>query len=55
MDEELNELSDDLVLRVPKPSGPVPDCPFCGEPMQLVDADYLCIDCNGTDVGPETG
>jgi len=32
-----------------------PDCPFCGDPMKFVDGEFLCPDCNGTDVGPETG
>ena len=40
-------------LVIPKRDGP--ECPFCGEPMQTADGDYLCIDCNGGTYGPETG
>jgi hypothetical protein len=40
-------------LVIPKRDGP--ECPFCGEPMQNADGDYLCIDCNGGTYGPETG
>ena len=40
-------------LVIPKRDGP--ECPFCGEPMQNADGDYLCIECNGGTYGPETG
>ena len=36
-------------------SGTVPDCPFCGEPMSFIDAEWGCSDCNGELLGPETG
>jgi hypothetical protein len=32
-----------------------PPCPFCDEPMQNMDGDYLCVECNGGKYGPETG
>ena len=32
-----------------------PDCPLCGEPMDWVDGDWGCQDCNGEAMGPETG
>lgn len=34
---------------------PPPDCPFCGEPMSLIDGEWGCTDCNGELIGPETG
>ena len=34
---------------------PAPDCPFCGEPMDFIDAEWGCADCNGELLGPETG
>ena len=36
-------------------SGPAPDCPFCGDPMTFIDAEWGCSDCNGELLGPETG
>lgn len=36
-------------------SGPPPECPFCGDPMSLIDGDWSCTDCNGELIGPETG
>ncbi len=52
MDEEdiLNELPP--LPKVEK--GPPPECPFCGDPMSFVDADWACHDCNGELMGPET-
>ena len=35
--------------------GPAPDCPFCGDPMTMIDGDWGCHDCNGEILGPETG
>lgn len=35
--------------------GPPPDCPFCGDPMSMIDGYWGCQDCNGEDMGPETG
>jgi hypothetical protein len=35
--------------------GPPPDCPICGDPMSFVDGDWVCVDCNGELLGPETG
>ena len=32
-----------------------PDCPMCGDEMSFVDGEYACTDCNGSDLGPETG
>jgi hypothetical protein len=54
-------MSDDVLDEGPElppfhlPPQTPPDCPFCGDPMKFVDGEYLCPDCNGTDVGPETG
>ncbi|GJL51081.1 hypothetical protein [Candidatus Nitrospira salsa] len=36
-------------------AGPPPECPFCGDPMKFNDGDWVCSDCNGELVGPETG
>ena len=36
-------------------AGPAPDCPFCGDPMKFIDAEWGCTDCNGELLGPETG
>jgi hypothetical protein len=35
--------------------GPPPECQQCGDPMSFVDGDWICIDCNGELMGPETG
>jgi hypothetical protein len=35
--------------------GPPPECPICAEPMSFVDGDWVCVDCNGELLGPETG
>ena len=37
------------------PKQVAPDCPFCGEAMAFVDGEYACPDCNGEQMGPETG
>ncbi|MHB8543308.1 MAG: hypothetical protein ACYC9S_04815 [Leptospirales bacterium] len=53
-DEETDPMDDfELPLIIPKRDGP--DCPFCGDPMMIVDGDYICIDCNGTWYGPNIG
>lgn len=49
--DDLNDIEFPLIP--PRREGP--DCPFCGEPTQNVDGDYLCLDCNGGSYGPETG
>jgi len=53
MDED--ELDIELPILPPTNSGPAPDCPFCGEPMKFMDAEWGCVDCNGELLGPETG
>lgn len=57
----MSDEDDDLELDIELPilprvdSGPPPDCPFCGDPMTLIDGDWGCSDCNGELIGPETG
>lgn len=52
----MDEDEPDIELPVlPKATGPIPDCPFCGEPMTFIDAEWSCTDCNGELIGPETG
>lgn len=50
---------DDLDIELPAlprvETGPPPECPFCGEPMSMIDGDWGCQDCNGESMGPETG
>jgi len=53
MDEDECELELPVIPRMK--TGPAPDCPFCGEPMKLIDAEWGCADCNGELIGPETG
>jgi hypothetical protein len=56
--DEKNEEKDDYALfleQIKKRIQPGPPCPFCDEPMQNMDGDYLCVDCNGGKYGPETG
>ncbi len=36
-------------------TGPAPECSFCGDPMKYNDGAWICNDCNGELVGPETG
>jgi len=54
MSEE-EECQDELPPLTPLQTGPPPDCPFCGDPMSWVDGDWACQDCNGENMGPETG
>ncbi len=53
MDEEDLEL--ELPVLPPLQAATPPDCPFCGEPMTFIDAEWGCADCNGELIGPETG
>ena len=53
MDEDDLEMDIPILPRIE--SGPSPECPFCGEPMKLMDAEWGCTDCNGELIGPETG
>jgi hypothetical protein len=53
-DDEI-ELDIELPVFPKMNSGPPPDCPFCGDPMSLIDGDWGCADCNGELMGPETG
>ncbi len=53
MDEE--DLAFELPVLRPAPATAPPDCPFCGEPMTFIDAEWGCTDCNGESIGPETG
>lgn len=53
MDED--ELDIELPILPQMNTGPAPDCPFCGEPMKFIDAEWCCVDCNGELLGPETG
>ena len=50
-----DELDIELPILPQLNSGPAPDCPFCGEPMAFIDAEWGCSDCNGELLGPETG
>jgi hypothetical protein len=52
-DEE--ELDIELPVLPTINAGPPPECPFCGDPMSLIDGDWSCPDCNGELIGPETG
>jgi hypothetical protein len=53
-DDEIDN-TEDFLDQIKQKIEPGPPCPFCDEPMQLVDGDYLCLDCNGGQYGPETG
>ena len=53
MDEDEQDIELPILPRMN--AGPVPDCPFCGEPMKFIDAEWGCNDCNGELLGPETG
>ena len=50
---------DDLDIELPPlpviDKGPPPECPICGDPMAFIDGDWSCVDCNGENIGPETG
>ena len=50
-----DELDIELPILPQLNSGPAPDCPFCGDPMNFIDAEWGCSDCNGELLGPETG
>jgi hypothetical protein len=50
-----NETDIDLPPLPHVEAGPPPECPFCGEPMSIIDGDWGCQDCNGESMGPETG
>ncbi|HSG06044.1 MAG TPA: hypothetical protein VLB09_06570, partial [Nitrospiria bacterium] len=52
-DDEIQ--NEDFELPVIPPMKPGPECPFCGEPTMAVEGDYICLDCNGSSYGPETG
>ena len=59
-EEEKEEKEDDtdykfFLEQIKKKTEPGPPCPFCDEPMQNMDGDYLCLDCNGGKYGPESG
>lgn len=54
-DEDEIELDIELPVLPRVPSGPPPECSFCGDPMSLIDGDWSCPDCNGELIGPETG
>ena len=53
-DEDL-ELDIELPVIPRVATGPPPECPFCGDPMSMIDGDWGCPDCNGELIGPETG
>jgi hypothetical protein len=48
-----NDLDLDVLRAVPRVAPP--SCPICDEPMTFVDGAFMCVECNGTDCGPETG
>ena len=50
-----DELDIELPVLPQLNSGPAPDCPFCGDPMPFIAAEWGCSDCNGELIGPETG
>jgi hypothetical protein len=54
-DDDEQELDIELPVLPKMNSGPRPECPFCGDPMSLIDGDWSCTDCNGELIGPETG
>ena len=54
-DDDEVELDIELPVLPKMNSGPPPECPFCGDPMTLIDGDWGCSDCNGELIGPETG
>lgn len=53
--EENEEEEEEIELPVLPPMKPGPECPFCGEPTMAAEGDYICIDCNGSSYGPESG
>jgi hypothetical protein len=53
-DDEIEEI-ENFLASIKQKIEPGPPCPFCDEPMQSVDGDYICLDCNGGKYGPETG
>ena len=54
-DDDEVELDIELPVFPKMNTGPPPECPFCGDPMTLIDGDWGCSDCNGELIGPETG
>lgn len=54
-DDDDDELDIELPILPQVDSGPPPECSFCGDPMSLIDGAWLCSDCNGELIGPETG
>lgn len=55
MEKDDDEIEYDILDQIKQKIEPGPPCPFCDEPMQNVDGDYLCLECNGGKYGPETG
>jgi hypothetical protein len=55
MDSHEDELDIELPPLPVIDKGPPPECPICGDPMSFIDGDWSCIDCNGENIGPETG
>jgi len=54
-EDEVTEFDIELPVLPRVEAGPPPECPFCGEPMTMIDGDWGCSDCNGELIGPETG
>lgn len=55
MSQDDDELTFELPPLPTVQTGSPPECPFCGEPMSIIDGDWGCQDCNGEAMGPETG
>lgn len=53
MDDDEMDIELPVLPKIEK--GPPPECVFCGDPMSFVDGDWVCSDCNGESIGPETG
>ena len=53
MDEDEVDIELPVLPKIEK--GPPPECVFCGDPMSFVDGAWVCSDCNGESIGPETG
>jgi hypothetical protein len=55
----MTDQDDDAMYELPPlpiiDKGPPPECQQCGDPMSFIDGDWICIDCNGELMGPETG
>ncbi|HQU27936.1 MAG: hypothetical protein KC563_11165 [Nitrospira sp.] len=54
-EDDVSEFDIELPVLPRIETGPPPECPFCGEPMTMIDGDWGCSDCNGELIGPETG